>query len=194
MTQRVVVMGGSWGGLTAMRKVLIGLPSDFPDPVVVAQHQSPDGLDGALVDTLGRDSRLPVRWVDDKDPITSGSVYVAPPDYHLLIDDGHFALSIDERVHFSRPSIDVLFESAAHVYSERTVGVILTGANEDGAGGCLRIRRAGGVTVAQDPDSAERKTMPEAAIAAGGVTHILPLDSIASFLVHVCTPTSETQR
>jgi two-component system chemotaxis response regulator CheB len=113
-------------------------------------------------------------------------VYVAPPDYHLLIERGSLALSVDERVQYARPSIDVLFESAAEAYGERVIGVILTGANEDGAAGLARIKQLGGVAVIQDPAGAERRTMPDAAIAATVGDAVLPLEAIGSFIYSVC--------
>jgi two-component system chemotaxis response regulator CheB len=126
-----------------------------------------------------------VSEVDDKDPIAPGSVYLAPPDYHLLVEPGHFALSIDEPVRLSRPSIDVLFESAADAYGERLVGVLLTGYGNDGTAGMAHVRRRGGLTVAQDPETAARPEMPASAIEAGAVDEVLAIEEIAGLLARV---------
>ena len=121
-----------------------------------------------------------------------GKVHLAPPDYHTIVERGHFALSTEAAVHYSRPSIDVTFESAADAYGKRLIGVILTGANEDGAAGIRAIRRQGGFTIAQDPATADRRTMPEAAIATGAVERIAGVDEISSLLVELCGSTSPT--
>jgi two-component system chemotaxis response regulator CheB len=178
----LVTMGASWGGLHAIETVLAALPDGFPTPIAIAQHRAIDSGSGALSRMLTLRSGVDVREAGDKDPIESGRVYVAPPDYHLLVDEDGFALSTEGMVHHSRPSIDVLFDSAADVYAERLVGVVLTGATDDGAYGIMRVRRRGGVTIAQDPATAERPEMPRAAIATGAVQHVLPLDEIAAML------------
>jgi two-component system chemotaxis response regulator CheB len=131
---------------------------------------------------LGSHSGHKVVEPGDKDPIEPGHVYVAPADYHLLVDQEGFALSTEGAVHYSRPSIDVLFDSAADVYAERLAAVILTGANDDGAYGMQRVRRRGGLTIAQDPETAARPDMPRAAIATGAVQHVVSLEEIAPFL------------
>jgi two-component system, chemotaxis family, protein-glutamate methylesterase/glutaminase len=182
----LVVIGASWGGLDAVGCVLAGFPDEVDLPIVVGQHRHPDslaeGLSGLLSAQIGR----PVADVDDKLPIERGRVYVAPPDYHLLVERGWFALSVDERVQYARPSIDVLFESAADAYGAGVIGVILTGANEDGAAGLARIKQRGGVAVVQDPVGATRRAMPEAAIAATVADAVLPLDEIAPFIYGLC--------
>ena len=184
MSYELVVIGASWGGLGALERVLGGLPANFRTPIAVAQHRSAEGgAGGGLAGLLGSHSPLPVVDVEDKQPVEPGRVYLAPPDYHLLVEPDGFALSTEGAVHYSRPSIDVLFESAADVYGDRVIGVVLTGANDDGAHGLMRIRRRGGVTIAQDPATAERPEMPRAAIATGAVQHVLPLDEIAQMLV-----------
>jgi two-component system, chemotaxis family, protein-glutamate methylesterase/glutaminase len=182
----LVVIGASWGGLTALERVLGALPGDFPIPIAIAQHRSPDGGSAGLAKLLGGHSVLPVVDADDKQPIEPGHVYLAPPDYHLYVEDDGFALSQDEAVLYSRPSIDVLFESASEVYRDRVVGVVLTGANEDGATGLWRIRRRGGYTIVQNPVEAERSEMPRAAIRASEPDQILALDAIAPALVRLC--------
>jgi two-component system chemotaxis response regulator CheB len=171
-------MGASWGGLHAVETVLGGLPEGFRTPIAIAQHRAVASGSGALARMLSLRSGLEVREAGDKDAIEPGGVYIAPPDYHLLVESGGFALSIEEHVQHSRPSIDVLFDSAADTYGDRLIGVVLTGANEDGAYGVRRIKRRGGVTIAQDPASAERGDMPAAAIATGAVDHVLPLEEI----------------
>jgi two-component system chemotaxis response regulator CheB len=181
----LVVIGASWGGLDAVGRVLAGLPADFPAAVVVVQHRSPDSRGGTLEGMLAMGG-LPVREVDDKDPIEPGAAYVAPADYHLIVERGNFALSVDERVQHARPSIDVTLETAADAYGPRLIGVVLTGANEDGAAGLRRVMSRGGVTVVQDPASAAKPAMPQAAIDAGGAQRVLPLEDIPPFLVEAC--------
>jgi two-component system chemotaxis response regulator CheB len=128
---------------------------------------------------------MPVVEPEDKEPVEHGRVYLAPAGYHLLVDGGAFALSTDEPVAYARPSIDVLFESAADVYGERVIGVVLTGSNDDGARGLARIKERGGVAVVQEPATAERPEMPEAAIAAAQPEAVLPLDEIAPFVARL---------
>jgi two-component system chemotaxis response regulator CheB len=178
----LIVMGASWGGLTALERILGALPGDFRTPVAIAQHRAVDSGSGALPAMLARSGRA-VCEPSDKEPIEAGKVYVAPSDYHLLVEPEGFALSTEGLVRHSRPSIDVLFDSAADVYADRLAAAILTGSNDDGAYGIERVRRRGGLTVAQDPATAERPEMPVAAIATGAVQHVLPLDEIGPFLV-----------
>ena len=185
MPYSVVAIGASWGGLHAVGLVLAELPSEFRPAVVVAQHRGPDGP-LRLAEALGNRSRLPVSEASDKDALEPGHVYIAPPNYHLLVERGGLTLSTDEPENFSRPSIDVLFESVAGAYREEAIGVILTGASEDGATGLARIRRNGGITIVQQPETAARSRMPQAAIAAGGATKILALEEIAGFLSDIC--------
>ena len=185
MAYELVVVGCSWGGLAALGRLLDHLPDGVDLPVVVAQHRGPDSLRGALEATLRRRLERPVVEVEDKDPIAPGRVYIAPPDYHLLVEPGSFALSVDERVQHARPSIDVLFESAADAYGAGVIGVILTGANEDGAAGLARIVERGGVAIVQDPESAEARAMPDAALAATDAV-VLPLERIAPYVAELC--------
>jgi two-component system chemotaxis response regulator CheB len=184
----LIVIGASWGGLNAVGEILSALPRELDCAVVVAQHRRGDTADGGLAGLLGLRTRLPVADVEDKSPIERGQVYVAPPDYHLLIEQGYFSLSVDEPVRFARPSIDVLFHSAADTYRERVIGVILTGANEDGAAGLARIKALGGVAVVQDPHSAERHEMPRAALSATHADAVLPLAEIGPFLYGLVVP------
>ena len=178
----LVCIGASWGGLHAVGRVLADLPEEVDLPIVIAQHRHPDSLEGTLAELLSLRIDRPVLDVEDKMPIERRHVYIAPPDYHLLVQRGSFALSLDDRVQYSRPSIDVLFESAADAYGTGVIGIILTGANEDGAAGLARIKQHGGVAVIQDPLGAMRRAMPEAAIAATAADAILPLEEIGKFL------------
>jgi two-component system chemotaxis response regulator CheB len=180
--ERIVVVGTSAGGLRALEAVLGGLPGGFAAPIVCVQHRSKDSTD-AFASLLATNTALPVREPDDDEPLTAPGVYLAPPDYHVLVEPGHIVLSTDDPVCFSRPSIDVLFESAADAYGPNVVAVLLTGANADGAKGLTRVKRAGGVAIVQDPRSAESPEMPAAAIAATAVDRILSLDAIPAELV-----------
>ena len=183
----IVVIGTSWGGLNALSTVVAGLPGTFALPIVVVQHRSPDAP-GFLAELLQTRTKLCVVEVDDKRPITAGYVYVAPPNYHLLLERGFFSLTTDAPVRFSRPSIDVTFVSAADVYGRRTVGVVLTGANEDGALGLKRITDRGGYAIVQDPESAEGPMMPRAALRAVPTARVVPLERIASHLIRIAPP------
>jgi two-component system chemotaxis response regulator CheB len=184
----LICIGASWGGLHAITRLLADIPGEVEQPIVIVQHRGPDSRPGpsALADLLSRHTSRRVTEVDDKLPIERGMAYLAPPDYHLLVEPGSFALSVDARVHHARPAIDVLFESAADAYREGVIGVILTGANEDGAAGLARIKAEGGVAVVQDPADAERRAMPEAAIAATVADAVLPLEAIGNFLYGLC--------
>jgi two-component system chemotaxis response regulator CheB len=141
--------------------------------------------DDTLRTLLQRESALPVNEVTDKEVILPGWIYLAPANYHLLIDQGTFALSTEAPVHYARPSIDLLFASAADTYGERAIGVILTGASDDGAQGAAEIKARGGLVVVQQPETAESRVMPESAIAATEVDQVLPLSEIAAFLVRL---------
>lgn len=184
MRYQIVTIGSSWGGLGALKTVLGDLPGDFPLPIVIAQHRSAGSRDKGLAAYYDERCQLSVRTVEDKQPIETGRVYFAPPDYHLMIERGFFELSVDDRVQFSRPSADVLFESAVDAYGSGVIGVILTGANADGAAGLCCIKEKGGFTIVQDPASAERADMPLAAIdAVGDPDAILSLGEVAAYLV-----------
>jgi two-component system, chemotaxis family, protein-glutamate methylesterase/glutaminase len=185
MAFELIVIGGSWGGMRAVGIVLEALPAGFEIPLVLAQHRPVTHGEEMLERVLARGSKLEIVPATDKEPLAPGRVYVAPADYHLLVEPGHLALSADAPVEFSRPSIDVLFESAAHSYGPRAVGVLLTGANHDGATGLARIAAAGGFTVVQDPETAERADMPAAAIERGAARRVLPLERIGPFLAEL---------
>jgi two-component system chemotaxis response regulator CheB len=194
MTYEIVAVGASWGGLHAVERLLEGLPDDFPPALVIAQHRGADASAQGLSGLLERHARRPVREAADKDAILAGGIYLAPADYHLLVEPGHFSLSVDDRVQHARPSVDVLFESVADAYRERAVGVVLTGANRDGAAGLARIKRLGGVAIVQDPDEAEAATMPAAALRATEADAILPLAEIAPFLIGLCSLVGAPER
>ncbi len=163
---KLVVVGASAGAIDALRELLPGLPADFPAPVLVVVHIPPDGR-SRMAEVLQPRCALKVREAEDKEPALAGTVYLAPPDYHLLVErDGALSLSNEEQVLYSRPSIDVLFETAADAFGAATAAVVLSGANSDGARGAARIARAGGLVVAQSPESATSTAMPLAAIAA----------------------------
>ncbi|MBI4515666.1 MAG: chemotaxis protein CheB [Deltaproteobacteria bacterium] len=180
----IVVIGASLGGTRALQAVLPALPAGFPLPIAVVLHRSADSEAG-LGSALQQDCRLTVVEAEDKQEIERGHVYLAPAGYHLLIEGGHCALSIEEPVNFALPSIDVLFESAADSCGERVVGVVLTGNSSDGAEGLATIKRHGGLVIVQDPATAEGTIMPAAAIAATKVDEILPLIEIGPFLARL---------
>jgi two-component system chemotaxis response regulator CheB len=182
----LIVIGTSWGGLDAVSRLLDGLHDDVRQPIVVAQHRAAESEDVVLGRLLQHHTRRLVSDPDDKTPLEADHVYLGPPDYHVLIDDGHLALSTDAPVQYARPSIDVLFQSAADTYGEQTIGVVLTGANADGAEGLARIKDRGGVAIVQDPASSEKRAMPDAAIAATVADAILPLEEIPNFIYGLC--------
>jgi two-component system chemotaxis response regulator CheB len=182
MHYAIVVIGTSWGGLDAVSRLLDLLPDDIHQPIVVVQHRSVDSEDGQLAHILSSHTRRVVGDPDDKTELERDHVYLGPPDYHTLVEQGHIALSTDEAVSFARPSIDVLFESAADAYGERAIGIVLTGANADGARGLARIKERGGVAIVQDPATSARRTMPDAAIAATHADAVLPLEEIPNFV------------
>jgi len=189
----LVCIGASWGGLKAIGQVLGDLPADVDLPIVVAQHRHPDSQEGTLAELLQERIDRPVLDAEDKMAIESRHVYIAPPNYHLLVEPGSLALSVDERIRFARPSIDVLFESAAYAYGPGVIGIILTGANDDGAQGLARIKEVGGVALIQDPLGAMRRTMPDAAIGATAADAILPLEDIGKFIYGLCVQPSGTR-
>lgn len=177
----IVVIGTSWGGLSALRELIGGLPASLLVPVVVVQHRHKQS-DNLLTSLLQDRTSLQVCEVEDKAPIKQGYVYLAPADYHLLIERGFFSLSTEEPVRYSRPSIDVTFVSAADTYGDKSAGVVLTGANADGSRGLKRIFQRGGLTIVQRPDSAESPAMPLAALASVPDARSMTLGEIASTL------------
>jgi two-component system chemotaxis response regulator CheB len=187
----IVVIGCSMGGMYALQIIFGTLPRDFSVPIAVVQHRYRTSDEG-LPAFLRRHTKLNVVDTTDKEWIKPGTVYLAPANYHLLVERGELSLSVDEAVAYSRPSIDVLFESASDAYGPGVVGVVLTGANADGARGAARIKNRGGFVVVQDPATAESPAMPQAAIDATRVDRILPLDRVGPFLVELCRSSSIT--
>jgi two-component system chemotaxis response regulator CheB len=177
----LVVVGTSWGGLHALRTLVGGLPDSFQMAVTLVQHRHRDS-DHLLRTLLQEHSSLRVFEVEDKMPLEHGHIYVAPPNYHTLVEPGYFSLSTEAPVRFSRPSIDVTFSSAADSYTHRTVGIILTGANADGADGLRRISDRGGLALVQDPETAESPAMPAAARKAVPRARVMSLEVMATFL------------
>ncbi|HYD10097.1 MAG TPA: chemotaxis protein CheB [Acidimicrobiales bacterium] len=178
----LAVVGASWGGLHAVGELLSELDARCNLAVAVAQHRAADTPAEGYVRSVQARCALPVLEAEDKMAIEPGRVYVAPSDYHLLVDDDRFALSLEGAVRFSRPSIDVLFETAAESYGTCVVAVVLTGANDDGCRGALAVKEAGGIVLAQDPASAERAEMPASVIGSGAVDRVLAVPEIARAL------------
>jgi two-component system chemotaxis response regulator CheB len=181
MAGRIVVVGGSLGGLRALGIVFGGLPASFALPVAAVLHRAKES-DSGMASVLQRRIALPVTEVEDKMAIEPGKVFLAPSDYHLLVGRDQFSLSTDEPVSYARPSIDVLFDSAADSFGSGVVAVVLTGANSDGLRGATSIRNAGGRVVVQDPDEAESAVMPLAVLSEGIAEAVLPLSKISDFL------------
>jgi two-component system chemotaxis response regulator CheB len=176
-------MGASTGGLEALQTILKALPGNFPGALIIAQHRKASAED-LLSRLLRKVCLLPVLEARDKIQVYPGHVYAAPANYHLLVErDKYLSLSVDERVWFARPSIDVLFESAAEAYGKCLIAVLLTGANQDGTAGMRAVKERGGVTIAQDPAIAEASSMPQSAIDAGLVDHVLSLEEITEFII-----------
>lgn len=182
MMMPFIAIGTSLGGTAALQVLLPALPKNWQAAVTLVFHRAQNT--GDMLDRfLQKYSALPVKEAQDKTPIEPGHLYYAPADYHLLCEENHFALSTEAAVSFARPSIDVLFETAAEKYGKLAAGVVLSGAGHDGAAGLVAIKQRGGVTVVQTPQSAESTAMPKAAIATGKVDQILPLEKIVPFLV-----------
>ncbi len=186
MADGIVVVGASWGGLQALTTLVSGFAASFPFPVVVVQHRSRDST-SALAELLQDVSKLQICEVEDKAPIVSGHVHIAPPDYHLLVDRGSFSLSTEAPLRYSRPSIDITFESVAYAYDSGAIGVVLTGANQDGAAGLRTIVARRGTAIVQDPETAESPTMPRAALEAVPTATVLPIGDIAPFLTRLAS-------
>lgn len=177
-----IVMGASAGGLAALTTILETLPMEYTLPILLVQHRAKDS--GELFEeVLQRKCRLHIQQADEKVKVKAGSVFVAPPDYHVLVEMDHtLSLSLEPPINFSRPSIDVLFESAALAYGSKLIGIILTGSNNDGAAGISRIQSMGGLTIAQDPNEAQFSYMTQAAINTHHVDCVWSLSTIVEFL------------
>lgn len=185
MKYKAIVIGASSGGMNALKKIVMALPPNFDMPVIIIQHIGA-GSDSYWIDLLDDICKLKVKEADEKEKIKKGTVYVAPPNYHLLVEtDETFSLTIDQRVNYARPSIDVLFESAAHVYKDKLIGIILTGSNSDGALGMKKIKDLGGLTISEDPKTAESAFMPASAIEITKIDHILPMEKIIQLLLEI---------
>lgn len=177
-----VVLGVSAGGMHALKTIVQALPAAFSLPIAIVQHLGPQS-EAYLAEHLNRFSAIEVKEAEDKETLRPGTAYLAPASYHLLIEpDRSFSLSVDDKVNYSRPSIDLLFESAADAFGDALIGVVLTGANSDGAQGLRAIKQRGGLAVVQNPDTAEASRMPRAALAATAVDHIVDLERIAMLL------------
>lgn len=177
---QAVLVGASSGGLPLLRQLLGALPVEYPLPVLVVTHVHPDqGESPARL--IDRDAAIRVKDAEDKEPVVPGTAYFAPPGYHMLVErDESVSLSIDPRVNWSRPSVDVLFMSAVYVWAPRILGIVLSGANRDGAEGVVALRRHGCRTMAQDPRTAASPDMPAAAIATGCVDEVLDIGRITA--------------
>jgi two-component system chemotaxis response regulator CheB len=189
----IVVIGTSWGGLAALTELLGSLPGDFAVPIAVVQHRSKES-ERLLPQLLQDATDLTVCEMDDKDPLVPGTVHLAPANYHALIDAGSVTLTVEDPVRFSRPSIDLLFISAGDTYREGTIGIVLTGANEDGSRGLQHIVKRGGLALVQDPKTAEIPIMPAAAIKAVSSAEVLPLSAIAKRLLQLAAMPAPTRR
>ena len=185
---QAIVIGVSAGGMNALREIFMNLDDGFSTPILIVQHLHYHS-DNYLANYFNKLSHLTVREADEKELIKSNTVYLAPANYHLIVEeDKTISLSTEDRVNYCRPSIDVLFESAAEAYGPHLIGVILTGANSDGTNGMIKIKEKGGLLVAQDPATAEVSTMPLSAIVQTKVDHVLSLKEISGFLNQVLKP------
>ena len=187
---RLVVVGGSWGGAAAATALLRAVPAPLPVPLLLVLHR-PRSSEAALLErVLERDTGHPVREVGDKDELGAGTVHLAPPDYHVLVEGGSVSLSVEEHVNHSRPSVDLAFESAADEHGAAVVAVLLSGLGRDGARGVAAVHRAGGRTLVQDPAEAERADMPSAAIATGSVDEVAPAGMLGARVAALVGPPS----
>jgi len=185
MHYEAIVIGVSSGGMNALKIIFSALPADFSIPIIIVQHVGANS-DSQWISLLDEKSNLDLKEADEKEKIEKGKAYFAPPNYHLMIEkDKTFSLTIDERVNFARPSIDVLFESAAEAYKKKLIGVVLTGSNHDGTKGIKRIKECGGLAIIQDPKTADSAYMPKSAIAAIEPDYILSLEDIVQLLIKI---------
>ncbi|MBU0489160.1 MAG: chemotaxis protein CheB [Bacteroidetes bacterium] len=183
--RKIVIIGGSAGSFQIVTQILGSLPTNYPFPVVLALHRLKHVRHG-FVEALSIKSKLPVKEPFDKESIKAGNVYLAPANYHLMVDVAHtFSLSTEDQVQHSRPSIDVTFATAAFAYRQKTIGVILSGANRDGAYGIKKIKEYGGVALVQDPETCQIQTMTQAAITETSVDYILDVNGIIKYLVEI---------
>jgi len=183
----VVAIGASAGGVEALHVVVEAFPASFPVPVLIVQHMDPRHR-SMLAGLLARRCRLAVKQAVSGETVMGGTVYIAQPDAHLIVRDGRLVLTDTKAVHFSRPSIDLLFESVAAAYGDRAISVILSGSGVDGADGTRAVKAKGGTTIAQSPASAAHAGMPQAARATGCVDVTLPLEEIGPAIVSLVMP------
>lgn len=182
MKYKVIVMGLSSGGMEALKTIFAALPGNFKIPIVIVQHLSPRS-DSQWIEILNKRYGITIKEAEEKEMIKSGTIFLAPPNYHLLLEkNGSFSLSIDERVSYARPAIDVLFDTAAEAFGKKVVGVVMTGSNQDGAAGLKKIKKCGGLAVVQNPETAFSSYMPQEAISQAEPHHILDLQGIIAFL------------
>lgn len=194
MPYNAVVIGSSAGGFNALGKLIPKFPKEFSIPIFIVQHTSPNS-DNFLAKFLNKLSNLKVKEADEKEEIKAGYVYIAPPNYHLLIEEDHtISLSTEKKKNYSRPSIDILFETAAIAYGNSLIGIVLTGANNDGSAGLLAIKNAGGYCIVQKPTDAEVETMPIAAIELAKPNKILKLDEIVDFIIKLDNPLKQKNK
>jgi two-component system chemotaxis response regulator CheB len=185
MKHKAIVIGVSSGGLRVLKALLTTLPEDFYFPIIIVQHIGANS-ENVWVEQLNSISKINIKEADEKESIKSGNVYIAPANYHLLIESGFtFSLSIDPKVNFARPSIDVLFESAAEAYKDTLIGIILTGSNNDGSKGMQRISEYGGMTIVQDPQTAESPSMPTSVLSRISPNFILTSEKILNLLIEL---------
>jgi two-component system, chemotaxis family, protein-glutamate methylesterase/glutaminase len=185
MKYEAIVIGVSSGGMNAMKVIFSMLPKSFKTPVIIVQHIGKHS-NNKWIELINNTSNIHIKEADEKEKISRGIAYFAPPDYHLLVEKTKtFSLTVDERVNFARPSIDVLFESAAQAFKNKLIGIILTGSSTDGTLGLKRIKECGGVTIVQDPSTAESDYMPASAMAAMQVDYVLPLERIIELLIKI---------
>jgi len=181
-TCRLVVIGGSAGSLEVVLKIIAALPARMQASVLVVLHRK-NAADSPLVHIFSSRTSLPVKEVEDKETLLPGTIYLAPADYHLLLEDAqNFSLDSSEKVHYSRPSIDITFDSAAEIFGSQCVGLLLSGANADGAQGLLSIKKQGGFTIAQDPATAEVSFMPQQAILVGAALAIISAEELPAYI------------
>jgi two-component system chemotaxis response regulator CheB len=186
MSYEAIVIGSSAGGLKALKIIFDNLNQSFTTPIIIAQHTS-SRSESYLATFLNQDSHLTIKEAESGEKILRSHVYIAPPNFHLLVEeDFTMNLTVDEKVNYSRPSIDILFETAALAYKNQLIGIILTGANNDGAFGIKQINSFGGLTIAQSPESAEVPIMPQAAINTGCIDKIITLEEIAELISSIC--------
>lgn len=185
MSYRAIVIGASAGGFNALRSIIPSLPENFPLPILIVQHLSPLS-DNYMARFLNDHSNVTVKEADEKEEIVPGHVYIAPPNYHLLVEENFtISLSNEFKVNYSRPSIDILFETASYAYGDKLIGIILTGANNDGAKGLRSIKEAGGLCIVQNVNEAEAQAMPESAIKMSDPQEILKINDITKYLINL---------